>query len=140
MTLANVAARAAPPLVVERRRAERFVTRCNALIRLRSTLTFPCRVLNLTMDAAQVSCDARYALLVHPRDLSGHVRALDLSIALAVDGNVRGLTGRGVVLYRTDLAVACDTDSEMRLGIRFINLDPGARQLLATYLSSLLSG
>ncbi len=135
MPLFNAATNVAE--VAERRRAERFETQCNALIRLSQNLTFPCRVRNLSMDAAQVACDPRYALLVHPPE-SNRLRLLELSMALNVNGSVRGVTAQGIALYRVEPSLNSGVNDEMLLGVRFSALDAGAKQLLAAYLGSLI--
>jgi len=91
--------------------------------------------MNLSMDAAQIACDSRYALLAYPPS-AARVRLLELSIALNADGKVRGVTVRGVPLYRTE-----DTPhaaNEMLIGIQFLGADADAKQLLATYFGSLI--
>ena len=119
----------------ERRRWPRLDASCNALIRLSASLTFPCQIQNLSMRAAQVACDARYALLVHPRGgLVGpaEARAFDVSIAFPVNGAVRGFAARGRAVYCEGIA----NSSRMLLGLEFVNLELGARQLLANYLGN----
>ena len=88
------------------------------------------------MRAVQVACDARYALLVHPRGgVVGPVdaRAFDISIAFPVNGAVRGFAARGRAVYCEGIA----NSSRMLLGLEFVDLELGARQLLANYLGNL---
>jgi PilZ domain len=125
-----------PPFVHERRRQPRLVAECNALIRLSTALTFRCQVRNISMDAVQVSCDARYALLVHPR--GGQLdpqdqRLLELSVAVPLGGSVRGFTTR----CRTRYCERAADMSSMMLGLEFFDLDSSAAQLLASFIGTL---
>ena len=125
----------------DRRRHPRTDIACNALIRLSAALTFRCQVQNLSIEAAQVLCDPRYALLVHPR--SGPVnpecsRALELSIAFPIDGTVRGFTTRCRTKYcESTLGGIAATAAGMVMGLEFIDIEQGTRQLLANFLGSL---
>ena len=117
----------------ERRRWPRLEMSCNGLVRLSDTLTFRCHLRNLSMSAAQIVCDARYALLVHPR--GGPVgttgaRDFDLSLAFSINGTVRGFTARGRAVY----CEALENSPQMLLGLEFVDLEVGARQLLANYI------
>jgi hypothetical protein len=117
----------------ERRRWPRFDMSCNGLIRLSDTLTFRCQLRNLSMSAAQVLCDARYALLVHPRGGpvgAAGARDFDLSLAFAISGIVRSFMTRGRAIY----CEAIGNSSQRLLGLEFVALEVGARQLLANYL------
>jgi PilZ domain len=121
----------------ERRQSERFITHCSALIRLSSTLTFPCRVRNLSMEAAQVACAPRFALLAQPPTAT-RLRLIELSIALNVAGTVRGVTTQAVPLYCIEPENNDAASHEMLLGVKFLSLDAGAKQSLADYLGALI--
>ena len=45
---------------------KRIPIESNALVRLAEYLTFRARLRNISADAAQIICDSRYALLIHP--------------------------------------------------------------------------
>lgn len=126
---------ALPP--VERRRRPRIDTSCNALVRLSRTLTFRCRVLNLTLDSAQIQCDPRYALLIHPG--AGQVepaaaRAFEISIALPFAGATRGFATACRARYCSPTLLP---DAGMVVGLEFESPEPASRQLLADYLDQL---
>ncbi len=123
----------------DRRRHPRIDIACNALIRLSAALTFRCQVRNLSSEAAQVLCEPRYALLVHPR--SGPVnpecsRALELSIALPIDGTVWGYTTRCRTKY-CESTLGGSAAAGMVMGLEFIDIEQGTRQLLVNFLGSL---
>ena len=123
----------------DRRRHPRTDIACNALIRLSAALTFRCQVQNLSIEAAQVLGDPRYALLIHPR--SGPVnpecsRALELSIAFPIDGTVRGSTTRCRTKY-CESTLGGSAAADMVMGLEFIDIEQGTRQLLANFLGSL---
>jgi len=119
-------------IVSDRRHHRRVDTTCNALIRLSATLTFRCLVRNVSMHAAQVLCEPRYALLVHRN------RPLDLSIAFPFDGAVRGFTARCRAMYCESLSEARpDVAPGMVMGLEFAELDQGPRQLLAGFIGTL---
>lgn len=122
---------AAEPVSNERRRQRRVETACNALIRLSAALTFRCVVRNLSMNAAQVQCEPRYALLVNRQ------RPFELSIAFPVDGAVRGFTARCRAKYCEPRQEGSAVSSmAMVLGLEFLDLEPATRQLLAGYLGA----
>jgi len=119
----------------ERRALPRIEVSCNALIRLSDTLTFRCLLRNVSREAAQVVCDARYALLVQPAGAAGQLtrrRRLETSIALPVAGTVRGFTTFCVAKY----CVAVEGD-HMILGLKFVDLDRASSALLGHFLASL---
>ena len=68
----------------ERRDGPRFSVSSNALIRLSPTLTFRVQVRNLSLSAAQIVCEPRYALLVplEPEAIPGKKPLIEISIAL----------------------------------------------------------
>ena len=124
----------------DRRRHPRIDIACNALVRLSAALTFRCQVRNLSIEAAQVLCDPCYALLVHPR--SGPVnpecsRALELSIALPIDGTVWGYTTRCRTKYCESTLGGSAAAAGMVMGLEFIDIEQGTRQLLVNFLGSL---
>ncbi len=128
------------PRAQERRRSLRQETTCNALIRLSAALTFRCQIRNLSLEAAQVRCEPRYALLVHPR--TGPVnplasRPLELSIAFPLAGTVRGFSARCRTRYCVPLPAEIGAEAGMVLGLEFIDLEQGPQQLLANFLGSL---
>lgn len=133
----------APPGLprVERRRRPRIETACNALVRLSRTLTFRCRVLNLTLESCQILCDPRYALLIHPD--AGQVeraaaRAFEISIALPFVGATRGFTTGCRARYCTTALPSHAGEGEgMVVGLEFETAEPVSRQLLADYLDQL---
>jgi len=118
---------------VERRAQRRLEAACNALVRLSDTLTFRCLLRNISMDAAQIVCDARYALLVQSGAAGDGVarpRNMEISIALPLDGTVRGFTAFCAARY-------CEpfVGDHMILGVQFIDLDLPARGLLRDFLA-----
>lgn len=117
----------------ERRAFPRIELSCNGLVRLSDTLTFRCLVRNLSREAAQVVCDARYALLVQPARAAGrftrHLR-LEVSIALPMPGSVAAFTSACVAKY----CVPCEGD-QMRLGLKFVDLDRASQGLLGDFLA-----
>lgn len=116
---------------VERRSQRRLEAACNALIRLSDTLTFRCLLRNISLDAAQIVCDARYALLVQSGTGPGpRARNMEISIALPVDGTVRGFTAFCVARYCEPLE-----GDHMVLGLQFLDLDLPARGLLRDFLA-----
>ena len=124
----------------DRRRHPRIDIACNALVRLSAALTFRCQVRNLSIEAAQVLCDPCYALLVHPR--SGPVnpecsRALELSIALPIDGTVWGYTTSCRTKYCESTLGGSAAAAGMVMGLEFIDIEQGTRQLLVNFLGSL---
>lgn len=132
------------PVARDRRRHCRFETACNALIRLSAALTFRCEVRNLSIEAAQVLCDARYALLMHPRTGTGNPRynrPIELSIAFPVDGIVRGFATHCHTKYceptQGRRVAAGTTGAGMIMGLEFIDVGQGPRQLLTNFLGSL---
>jgi hypothetical protein len=120
----------------DRRRSPRHAALCNALIRLSSSLTFRCQVRNLSLDAAQIVCDPRYALLIHPRSgpvHPGQARSVELSVAVPLDGTVRGLRMRCRARYCEPVADGL----MMIMGLQFVDLDTQSRLLLAGFLGGL---
>ncbi len=114
---------------VERRARHRLEAACNALIRLSDTLTFRCMLRNISLDAAQIVCDARYALLVRSGPGS-RSRNMEISIALPVDGTVRSFTAFCSARYCEPLE-----GDHMVLGLQFIDIDLPARGLLRDFLA-----
>jgi hypothetical protein len=114
---------------VERRARHRLEAACNALIRLSDTLTFRCMLRNISLDAAQIVCDARYALLVQSGPGS-RSRNMEISIALPVDGTVRSFTAFCSARY-------CEPfeGDHMVLGLQFVDIDLPARGLLRDFLA-----
>lgn len=121
---------------VERRGSSRFKVGCNALVRLSETLTFRCLLRNISMDAAQVVCDARYALLVQsagaPGQPASRQRSLEVSIALPASGTVRGFTAHCRPKYCEPLE-----GDHMILGLQFVDLDRTSSQLLGDFIAVL---
>ena len=119
----------------ERRRRMRHDVVCNALVRLTTALTFRCLLRNLSLDAAQIVCDARYALLVQPANtFAGAIRQhkLEISIALPANGTVRGLT----TFCRPKYCERLQGD-HMVLGLQFVDMEAGSRQLLDDFIAEL---
>jgi len=117
----------------ERRAHARIAVHCNALVRLSDTLTFRCLVRNLSCEAAQIVCDARYALLVQPSTTLSRLavrRSLDISIAPPLAGSMRALTAACVAKY----CVPVEGD-HMLLGLKFVDLDRAARSLLGEFIA-----
>jgi len=118
----------------ERRAFPRIELSCNGLVRLSDTLTFRCLVRNLSREATQVVCDARYALLVMPAAGAGgrfaQHRRLEVSIALPMAGSVSAFTAACVAKY----CVPFEGD-QMRLGLKFVDLDRAARGLLGEFIA-----
>jgi hypothetical protein len=116
----------------ERRARHRIPAECNALVRLSDALTFRCTLRNVSAEAAQVVCDARYALLL--RSAEGlpqpGPQPLEISIALPLNGTVRGFTAFCVARYRAPLG-----DDRMLLGLQFRDLERSARALLDDFLA-----
>ncbi len=122
-----------PAPIVERRAQRRLEATCNALIRLSDTLTFRCLLRNISLDAAQIVCNARYALLVQSGTAHAtgpRPRNMEISIALPVDGTVRGFTAFCTARY-------CEPfeGDHMVLGLQFIDLDLPGRGLLRDFLA-----
>lgn len=118
---------------IERRAFPRVAVACNGLVRLSDTLTFRCVVRNLSCEAAQIVCDARYALLVQPAGAAGRFtrhRRLEMSIALPVAGNVSAFTAACVAKY----CVPVEGD-QMLLGLKFVDLDRASRGLLGDFIA-----
>ena len=132
----------ANPTSQEQRRSPRLATTCNALIRLSAALTFRCQLRNLSLTAAQVQCEPRYALLVHPH--TGPVnplssRPLEISIAFPIGGTVRGFSARCLAKYCEPLHSEIGATAGMVLGLEFMDIEQGLQQLLANFLGSLMS-
>lgn len=124
--------------IAERRAYPRVEVACNALVRLSDTLTFRCMLRNVSLEAAQIVCDARYALLVQPAGAPGRLtrqRRLEVSIALPVAGTVRGFTAFCVAKY----CVPFEGD-HMLLGLKFVDLDRASAGLLGDFIASLAGG
>ncbi|HMM76735.1 MAG TPA: PilZ domain-containing protein [Gammaproteobacteria bacterium] len=120
----------------ERRAYPRIGASCNALLRLSDTLTFRCLVRNLSREAAQVVCDARYALLVQPAGTMGRRarhRGLEISIALPLAGSVSAFTAACVAKY-----CAPFEGDHMVLGLKFVDLDRASRAQLGEFLAGTL--
>jgi hypothetical protein len=120
----------------ERRRSLRFESSAIGLIRLTANLTFRCQLRNISMLSAQVMCDPRYALLIHPQGGAVNAttaREFDLSVAFPIDGSVRSFAARARAVYCTEMV----NSPQMLLGLEFVTLDVGARQLLANYIGNL---
>ncbi|MGE3771618.1 MAG: PilZ domain-containing protein [Gammaproteobacteria bacterium] len=120
----------------EHRAYPRLTVSCNALVRLSDTLTFRCLVRNLSREAAQIVCDARYALLVQPAGTTGrHARhrRLEISIALPLAGSVSAFTAACVAKY----CVPFEGD-HMLLGLKFVDLDRASRAQLGEFLAGAL--
>lgn len=123
---------------LERRASARIETSHNGLVRLSDTLTFRCHVRNLSFDAAQIECDARYALLVQPAGAAGRLarlRRVEMSIALPIVGNVCAFTAACTALY----CVPAEGD-RMLLGMRFVGLDRTARGVLRDFIAGHQAG
>jgi len=115
----------------ERRRQPRVDTTCNALMRLSAALTFRCKVRNLSMNAAQVLCEPRYALLVNRN------RPVELSIAFPVDGAVKGFTAKCRAKYcEPHVGAQPAATADMVMGLEFLDLEQATRQLLAGFLGA----
>lgn len=125
-------------VAVERRALPRVAVACNALVRLSDTLTFRCMLRNVSLEAAQIVCDARYALLVQPAGAAARLtrqRRLEVSIALPVAGTVRGFTAFCVAKY----CVPFEGD-HMLLGLKFVDLERASASLLGDFIASLAGG
>ena len=116
---------------MERRAQRRLEAACNALIRLSDTLTFRCLLRNISFEAAQIVCDARYVLLVQSGPGSrSRSRNMEISIALPVDGTVRSFTAFCSARYCEPLE-----GDHMVLGLQFVDIDLPARGLLRDFLA-----
>ncbi len=132
--LKSAVAPAASRCRVERRMDQRIAVSCNALLRLSATLTFRCLVRNLSRDAAQIVCNARYALLVPPSTAGCH-RALEVSIALPSAAGVCAFTAACVVKYCVP-----DAGDRMALGIKFVDLERAERTKLESAIAAYETG
>ena len=112
----------------DRRADVRVPTDCTALVRLSEALTFPCRVLDISLGGAQVRCDSRYALLMEPR--GPRTREPEISVALPGAGGARSLVAHCALLRRAPSA-----EHQMLLGLRFARLDRAAGQLLRHFIA-----
>jgi len=120
--------------VADRRDLERVPLTCNALVRLAEYLTFRAQLRNISTDAAQVVCDPRYALLIHPGGVDAvpdENRLIDISIALPEDNRVGDFKACCRVKYCVD-----SDDGRMALGLQFVNMDFRSIQHLDHYMES----
>ena len=111
----------AEPNEVEQRDLRRIPIECNALVRLAETLTFRARLRNISADAAQVICDPRYALLIHPGGADAapdENRLIDIAVALPEFEDVGEFKARCRVKY----CVQYD-EERMALGLQFVTMD-----------------
>ena len=95
----------------ERRLQPRVGINCSALIRLNPAITFPATLKDLSHGAAQVVCDARYALMIDP---SGNGKSLEESKPVEL----------AVALPSHDLAA----DFKTRCRVKYCSPVPGSRQ------------
>lgn len=145
---------------LERRGSIRIDLDCAALIRLDSTLTFPARLRDISLESAQVICDAKYALMVDP---SGNGEALNerrpLELAFGLTscekyGSVGNSTSpeeqqvfrtRCRVKYCSRVAQSATTDQltqakmipeKMVMGLKFLSVDFSMLQKLDQFLEN----
>ena len=118
----------------ERRDLKRIPFECSALLRLAEYLTFRARLRNISADAAQVICDPRYALLIHPGGTDAAPddnRLIDISIALPEFENAGDFKARCRVKYCVD-----HEDAQMLLGLQFGTMDFQSVQHLDRFIES----
>ena len=122
----------------EKRKYIRINFQCNALIRLDDALTFRAKVQNISNAAVQVTCDARYALMVHPEGVESTAdngRIVDISIALPRSNNepVEDFKARCRVKYCVKPNIA-DSDQRMVLGLQFVSMDFASIERLDAFI------
>jgi hypothetical protein len=118
----------------ERRSLARIPVECNALLRLAEYLTFRARLMNISLDAAQVLCDARYALLIHPGGSDAPPdpqRLIDVSIAMPGATEVLDFKARCRVKY-----CAPHDEQHMVLGLQFVAMDIHSIQRLDRFVEA----
>jgi hypothetical protein len=118
----------------DRRDLKRVPLACNALVRLAEYLTFRAQLRNISTDAAQVICDPRYALLIHPGGadtVPDENRLIDISIALPEDDRAGDFKACCRVKYCVDA-----DDGRMILGLQFVTMDYRSVQHLDRYRES----
>ncbi|MEM7465358.1 MAG: PilZ domain-containing protein [Pseudomonadota bacterium] len=119
----------------DRREKSRVSLRCRALVRLQNGVTFPAEVRDISANAAQIVCDARFALLVSPSGEEDDLhRSAPLDLAIALPGDK-------VHEFRTRCRVKyCAPNREQRnhmiLGLRFLGVDFGLLKKLEPILEA----
>ncbi len=122
---------------VERRDLQRIPIECNALLRLAEYLMFRARLRNISADAVQVLCDARYALLIHPGGVDSspdESRLIDISVALPEYQGADHFKASCRVKYCVEHDAEC-----MVLGLQFVNMDVSSVQHLDRFMASRIS-
>lgn len=127
-----------PPIAAgvsaERRDLKRIPIESNALVRLAEYLTFRARLRNISADAAQIICDSRYALLIHPGgvdEVPDPARLIDISIALPENNS----SGEFKACCRVKYCVAA-SDDRMMLGLQFVSMDFHSVQQLDRFMET----
>ena len=119
------------PGITERRDLERSALSCNALIRLAEYLTFRAQLVNISADAVQIACDARYALLIQPGGIVDESRQIDISIALPHDDRADDFKASCRVKYCVNAEA-----NQMVLGLQFVTMDFRSVQYLDRFMES----
>ena len=116
----------------ERRDLNRIPIECNALVRLAEYLTFRARLRNISADAAQVICDPRYALLIHPGGTDSAPdknRLIDIAVALPEFENVGEFKAQCRIIYCVNF-----DEERMALGLQFVTMDSHSIQHLERFI------
>ena len=121
----------------ERRLKTRVAINCRALIRLHNAVTFPAQLRDISVSAAQIVCDARYALLIDPSGNGASLReSLPLELAVALPGDEHNeFKTRCRVKYCTE-APHSNSRRQMLLGVKFLGIDFGLMQKLEPILEA----
>jgi hypothetical protein len=118
----------------DRRGFPRVELKRRALLRLSADLTFRGTLQNISNDAAQVLCELRYALLIHPAgddSTPDSERAVDISVALPGEDGLDDFKARCRLVY----CVRYD-DRYMALGLQFVETDARSVQRLDRFLQT----
>jgi hypothetical protein len=109
----------------ERRLQPRVGIDCSALIRLNPAITFPAKLTDLSHSAAQVVCDARYALMIDPSGSGKSLeesKPLELAVALPFDDFAEDFKTRCRVKYCSTIPGSQQRE-KMVLGLKFLSTD-----------------
>ena len=125
------------PRETERRSKTRVALDCRALVRLHNNITFPAQLRDISVAAAQIVCDARYALLIDPSGDGESLReSLPLELAVALPGDeLNEFKTRCRVKYCT-VAPNSSSRRQMLLGVKFLGIDFGLMQKLEPILEA----
>ena len=119
----------------DRRSTARVVLNCRALIRLHNGITFSAQLRDISLTAAQILCDARYALLIDPSGTGDSLReSLPLEFAVALPGEEANEFKTRCRVKYCSVVPQNQTRRQMLLGLKFLGIDFGLMQKLEPIL------